>query len=360
MRMRLDHLTFTRFIAALSVVIFHYGSTTTPFDIAPFSHVFQAGPIAVSYFYSLSGFIMAIAYYRPDKPDFNKRKYWLARFARIYPVYLLALLLVFAANYKDLEDGSSALLLNLSLLQAWIPGYPLSLNSPGWSLSVEAFFYLCLPFLILYAYRAGIKKLVWFSVILWLGTQILHTALLNSSAYEPHNHLHDFIYYNPLMHINTFLIGLVGGIFFKKNYHYLQSQQAPNQLLLLSSFVLICLLIIIQATFEENYGFNIDLTNGLIAPLSLVFIIALSCDTGRLSRWFSLPIFVLLGEASYSLYILQRPVHGLYEKLIATPLGIPDYLDFYAYLTVLILVSILSYRWFETPARQLINRCYKR
>lgn len=360
MQMRLEHLTFTRFIAALSVVIFHYGSTSTPFDIVPFSHVFQAGPIAVSYFYSLSGFIMAIAYYRPNQPSFNKRKYWLARFARIYPVYLLALLLVFAANFKDLQSGSPALLLNLSLLQAWIPGYPLSLNSPGWSLSVEAFFYLCLPFLILYAYRAGIKKLLVLSIILWIFTQILHTVLLNSHAYQAHNALHDFIYYHPLMHINTFLVGLVGGIFFKKNYRYLHNQQTLSQLLLLSSFILICLLIIIQATFAENYGFNIDLTNGMIAPLSLVFIIALSCNTGRLRRWLSIPILVLLGEASYSLYILQRPVHGLYEKLIASPLGIPDYLDFYAYLAVLVLISILSYRWFETPARQLINRCYKR
>lgn len=360
MKMRLDHLTFTRFLAALSVVIFHYGSTTTPFNVPPFSHIFQAGPIAVSYFYSLSGFIMAIAYYKPEQPLFDKKKYWLARLARIYPVYLLALMMVFLANYNELSHDYPALLLNLSLFQAWIPGYALSLNSPGWSLSVEAFFYICLPFIIVYAYQAGLKRLMQLSISLWAVTQLIHIILLNSDAYEAHNALHDFIYYNPLMHINTFLIGLVGGIFFKKNYPYLQSNLASNHLLMLSTCALIGLLIIIQASFKENYGFDIDLTNGLIAPFSIIFIIALARDSGKLSKWLSLPIFVLLGEASYSLYILQRPVHGLYERLIATPFGIPDYLDFYAYLTLLVIISVLSYRWFETPARQLINRYYKR
>jgi peptidoglycan/LPS O-acetylase OafA/YrhL len=357
--MPIHHLTFTRFIAALSVVIFHYGATTTPFDITPFSHVFQAGPIAVSYFYALSGFIMAIAYYRPDRADtFNKWKYWLARFARIYPVYLLALLLVFVANYNT--DDLKALFLNLTLFQSWFPGYPRTLNAPGWSLSVEAFFYFCFPFILWAVYRHGVKGLVVVTALLWLLTQIIHTYALNSEYYQAKNYLHDFIYYNPVMHINTFLLGLIVGIFFKQNYDRLKTNHFQNTVLIVIVSVGIALLLMLRPHFPQWFGINVDFTNGLLAPLSLVFIVLLGRDTGILSRIFSYSWLILLGEASYSLYILQRPVYGIYEKLIAGHLNLPDGMHFYAYLFLLISLSILSFKLFESPMRHLINRLYKR
>ncbi len=47
-----------------------------------------SGPTAVGYFFLLSGFVMALAYYRPGA-DFNFQNYWLSRFSRIQPVYIL-------------------------------------------------------------------------------------------------------------------------------------------------------------------------------------------------------------------------------------------------------------------------------
>ena len=358
--MRLEHLTFTRFLAALTVVFFHYGGNIFPFNIQPFDKIFQAGPIAVSYFYALSGFIMAIAYYRPKSPEnFNKWKYWLARFARIYPVYFIALLLVFLANVKTMEGSAgTTLLLNLSMLQAWIPGYPLTINSPGWSLSVETFFYLCFPLLLLIIYRGGLRNLVLFSVILWVSTQLLHAYLLNSSSYSEHNALHDFIYYNPLMHINTFIIGLLCGIYFKDKL--IQKKAASyNGLALLTVLVAIALLLMFQVNFKTWLGFNIDYTNGLLAPLFLLSIVLLAREQGKIAHIFTHPWLILLGEASYSLYILQRPVYGIYNKFIAIHLSVSEQWHFYFYLFFLIALSILSYKLFETPLRHWINTWYR-
>ena len=36
-----------------------------------------------------------------------------------------------------------------ALLHAWVPGYSLSLNFPGWSVAVELFFYLVFAMLLL-------------------------------------------------------------------------------------------------------------------------------------------------------------------------------------------------------------------
>jgi len=354
--LQLDQITFTRFIAALSVVFFHYGMDVFPANTYLHGAV-TAGPIAVNYFYILSGFIMAIAYYKPQQQSsFNKWKYWLARFARIYPIYLIALLLIVAAKYKILADDPLSLPLHLGMLQAWIPGYPITLNTPGWSLSVEAFFYLCFPFLLLSVYKHGTQRLIILTVILWLVTQALLLSLLNSSEYAPKSFLHDFIYYNPLMHLNAFIAGFLTGVFFKSNKFTVSKY---NTIWLVCSVILITVLLIFKPSIENIIGIKLAFTNGLIAPAFLLFIVFLAQEKGCITTIFSNKWLVLLGEASFSLYILQKPLHGVYDKLIVNKFSLSNELHFYIFLCFLILASILSYKYFETPMRKHINNLYK-
>ncbi len=354
--MQLHQITFTRFIAALTVVYFHYGQNIFPANVPFLFENVTAGPIAVGYFYVLSGFIMAIAYFQTEKNQqtgINKGKYWLARFARIYPVYLLALLIIVAAKYKSLASEWETLPLHLLLLQSWVPGYPITLNTPGWSLSVEAFFYFCFPFLLFWVYKKGLKPLLILGVISWAITQILLHVLLNSDSYEAKGLLHDFIYYNPAMHLNSFILGLIVGIVVKKNPFKFNDKN--NGFWLLLSFVLIFLVIWARPYLETHFSFRLAFTNGLIAPLFLLFIYLLAYHKGLISKVFNLPIFILLGEASYSLYILQKPVYGIYDKIIVPRINLSETIHFYIFLFILIAVSIASYKLFETPMRKWIR-----
>jgi peptidoglycan/LPS O-acetylase OafA/YrhL len=352
----LDQITFTRFIAALTVVFFHYGQSVFPANIPFLFENVTAGPIAVGYFYVLSGFIMAIAYYQPEKKNqntINKKKYWIARFARIYPIYLLALLLIVAAKFKALAENWLELPLHLTLLQSWIPGYPITLNTPGWSLSVEAFFYLCFPFLLIWAYKLGTKSLAIFTVFLWLATQVTLLTLLNSSEYAPKSLLHDFIYYNPLMHLNSFLAGFLCGIYLKNNP---ATKRKSNILWLMISFALIFLLIWARPHLENFLGIKLAFTNGLLAPAFLFFIVVLARHKGFITKIFSYSWLILLGDASYSLYILQKPVHGIYDKIIMQRIPLSEITHFYIFLFMLIVISILSYKYLETPMRRAIRQ----
>lgn len=354
--MQLDQITFTRFIAALSVVFFHYGQNIFPANISFLFENVTAGPIAVGYFYVLSGFIMAIAYYQPDpnkQKAISKKKYWIARFARIYPVYLLALLIIVAAKYKTLSGDWAAFPLQLLLLQSWVPAYPITLNTPGWSLSVEAFFYFCFPFLLLWIYKHGAKRLTIFSLILWVATQFVLLSLLNSEAYAPKTLLHDFIYYNPLMHLNTFIMGLLCGVYFKKlNTNVFVKN---NSVWLILSFITIFLIIWARPHLENYFGYKLAFTNGLLSPFFLLFIILLASNKGLIAKILSHPWLILLGEASYSLYILQKPIHGLYDKIIVPRINIVETSHFYIFLIILISLSILSYTYIEKPARKAIR-----
>jgi peptidoglycan/LPS O-acetylase OafA/YrhL len=354
--LQLDQITFTRFIAALSVVFFHYGMEVFPANILYLHEAVTAGPIAVNYFYILSGFIMAIAYYRPQQQaSFSKWKYWLARFARIYPVYLLALLLIAVVKYKTLSDDMLTLPLHLTMLQAWIPGYPITLNTPGWSLSVEAFFYLFFPFLLLSIYKHGTVRLIVFAVVLWLVTQLIVLVLHNSDQYAAKSLLHDFLFYNPVMHLNAFIAGFLTGVFFKDKKI---KASKNNTFWLLLSVLLITILLMFRPSLESIIGLKIAYSNGLIAPVFLLFIVLLSQEKGVIASLLSNKWLVLLGEASFSLYILQKPLHGIYDKLIANKIELPEILHFYMFLILLIISSILSYKYFETPLRKFINNHY--
>jgi len=355
--LRLEQLTFTRYIAALTVVFFHFGETVFPANNSWLNPVITAGPIAVSYFFVLSGFIMAVAYYRPhSQQPLNKWKYWVARLARIYPVYLLALLLMIAANLKTEGSDPTTVFLSLSMMQAWVPCYPITLNSPGWSLSVEAAFYMLFPILLIIVQRSHFKSLAWFSLALWLITQLVLIYLRNTLDYHAHTPFHDFIYYHPLMHFNTFILGFVVGALFCDGKFTRRIPDSLNTLLLFVVSLCIVLLLAYEAHIETLLGFVIDYNNGLIAPLFLLFIVILALNQGWISRLLSLPFLVLLGEASYSLYILQRPAYGIYDRIVGQHLS--GELHFYLFAIGLTIAAILSYKLFETPARRFINGLY--
>src|SRR5690349_7408412 len=76
-----------RFMAASIVVFYHFGGST---GLQNYSTVLLAGPQMVTLFFVLSGFVMVIAYH--EQADLNPYKYYLSRFARIFPLYFLAML----------------------------------------------------------------------------------------------------------------------------------------------------------------------------------------------------------------------------------------------------------------------------
>ncbi|MDX6231026.1 MAG: hypothetical protein QOI76_4416, partial [Frankiales bacterium] len=88
---RLPALTGLRFVAALAVVLSHFSEqrlVDVPRRLVTF---LDGGRTAVSLFFVLSGFVLAYNYAHLSTTD-QRRRFYVARFARIYPVVLLALL----------------------------------------------------------------------------------------------------------------------------------------------------------------------------------------------------------------------------------------------------------------------------
>ena len=144
-------LTGIRCFAALNLVFFHFAD---PRSFGPLSPVVNGGYVSVSFFLLLSGFILTYNYAdRAQQGALTARSFWSARFSRLYPVYAFSLLLSAGTLALEVQahtrfDFGLGLILTPLLLQGWHPLLTNFWNTPAWTMSTEAFFYLLFPWLI--------------------------------------------------------------------------------------------------------------------------------------------------------------------------------------------------------------------
>ena len=146
----IDTLTSLRFIFAIMVFSAHCYVIDSFFN----THFFKEGFVGVSFFFVLSGFIIAYNYQKKlSESKISKRTFWVARIARVYPLHWLTLLVAAVLGNYVVASGTTDWLkhffASLTLTNGYIPqaDYFFSFNSPSWSLCCEQLFYFCFPFL---------------------------------------------------------------------------------------------------------------------------------------------------------------------------------------------------------------------
>ncbi len=341
----------------MTVVVFHFGHGVFPFDVAPIDRLVFTEAIAVSYFFVLSGFIMAVVHYRPGG-RVDTLEYWNARFARIYPVYALALALPLIDAMRAGGIDVKATLATASLLQAWLPPYPLALNAPAWSLSVEAFFYLLFPFFVVAASAWSDRRLIASTALLWLATQALHVYLLNRWYGGYPSRSHDFIFYNPLLHLSTFAVGAAAGMLVVRHRARLRDAAATAGPVWILATAAIALALVLEGALSSAIGLRVTFNNGALAPLFALLIVALALDESAAARALAHPWLLLLGEASYAVYLLQIPFATIYERALAHAPPLAPSWRFYVYALLLVAVSVAVFWGVERPLRARIRRWY--
>jgi len=92
--------------------------------------------------------------------------------------------------------------------------------------------------------------------------------------------------------------------------------------------------------------------NGLLAPIFGLVIWRL-CFSSRISAALSVPALLLLGEASYALYITHYPVMQFVQRYLASA---PVSVQFAIYVSCAVGISIAVFLVIERRARTLIRR----
>ncbi len=319
-------------------------------DSLPFAArtIVHGGYLAVQTFFILSGFVMARTYANARWGGKDLLNYGAARLARIYPVYLLSLVVVAPFIIETMlkpatEAGRKATLLAnyVFVLQGWTGGLGVGWNTPAWSLSCEFFFYLLFPLVFPLLRNAGRRV-----TAVVLAVSLITPVLLAHSdvpwVWKPIHHFSDF----------------VAGIAAARIYGFLAPRMRQQGFwLYLPAIVAGALLIVFPRVMDGTYG---DLNTGL-RPLNVLALAGFALGGGFTARLLSTQIADYLGKVSYSMYILHVPILWWFGRwsMHASVFGVVHLSPGAAallYLVLVIAVSALSFAWVEMPANRWIRR----
>lgn len=371
----LPALTGLRFFAALHVVGHHLRSCRL-IDLQAWPEVdrfFQRAGASVGLFFILSGFILTYGNLnRLRTRPFRAAAFLRDRFARIYPVYFLGLLLtlpMFLIERSYLGGGTASretLLyggLVLTLTQAWLPQAALAWNVPGWSLSVELFFYLLFPAALAGLRRCSRRALVGGIVCCGLAAAgLAFSVALNALAVRTAtglspDQLTAVMKYDPLVRLPEFLFGmLLGGLFFLRNEAVFIAE-APQSTGRSGSAAAAATLFVGLLACCPNGILDLPIHNGLLAPLIGFLLWQLALGGGGLAAFLARPAIVALGQASFALYIVHTPIIQFARVFMSTRGGIAPTSPTVALIatSAAIVAALVVRKHFEEPLRKWIH-----
>jgi peptidoglycan/LPS O-acetylase OafA/YrhL len=294
----------------------------------------------------------------------------------VYPIYLVGLLLAIVPTFSwtgcssiklacGMGDRPLTVVSSLTLLQSWTSGLPIRWNQPSWSLSVEATFYLLFPLIVIPLMRLATRRCVAVIAGLWLlgaACVFVYLDVIPRDLTAGSQGWLQFMMFNPLMHLPGFLIGIVlcraFVLYGERGVPGRRIAGARNDLVVVAVVVL-TLVVLVSGLVPDLY-----LHNGFLDPLFALGIYALATGEGRAAALLSTPALILLGEASYGMYIFHVPIadwliHGIRQGGI-TALNPDEHLASFLviYLALLIAFSIASFVLLEQPARRAIRRAF--
>jgi peptidoglycan/LPS O-acetylase OafA/YrhL len=360
-RAQLRPLTSLRFFAAVGVVVFHFGEPLVGHLPQVLQNIATSGYVGVSFFFVLSGFVLAYAHPDLDARDFNSvRSFLSARVARIYPAYLVSIILCAPFVARSIAatgnagDASSRVvgsgLAALVLLQGWFPKSVGPWNFPAWSLSVELLLYLVFPYAIRRIRDANVRRALWVTFAAALATSLLRVTAQRQLAVSEQAALVARIVARfplPLVHIPQFLFGVVLGAAFARQPAR-PGRRIGSATVLSVASALVTLIVLAESPHIPRPF----LDGGLLAPLFGALIFVLACGGGPLASFLSWSWLVTLGDASYAVYILQVPVHDWAMRLHSFNQN--KSVHVIAYMATLIAASLAVHKLVELPGRQLI------
>ena len=301
----IDALTGLRIFPALVVVFSHL---SPPQGAGPRLESFLAsGYLGVTVFFVLSGFILTHKYFDRLLQQFSARllgSYLVARVARIYPLYLLMLAWVSVPAFLASDFDGWLWLKHALALQAWTGSLNevYTFNDPGWSISVEFFLYACFPLLVFVlspALRTPRRALVLLLAV--VGAMCAVTAYFYATGrdqlpWQDPQSAHRWLYRNPACRLGDFLLGMVTA--------RLVTCRLPIPRPALSGGAVLAVLVIVtQMCWPEHLGTAASWDVSYALPAALLLFCLASAPSSLGGRFLAATPLVMLGEASYALYL---------------------------------------------------------
>ncbi|MCW2925235.1 MAG: hypothetical protein JWM98_2639 [Thermoleophilia bacterium] len=382
-RRELPALTSLRFFAALYVVVHHLineGLLYSQGENADRGATWYLawgtqGHVGVTFFFVLSGFILAWCYHRafstpdPERRRATTRRFLAARFARVWPLHAVMFALFVPLALLKVGASASGLFttawqgaLNLTLLHAWVPwggsdGISDTFNAPSWTLSCEALFYVLFPALaalLVHRLRWGVAQLALLAAGSWvlLGGVALAAGSLDRGDW--------LVRVFPAVRLTDFVVGVAIGLIVVQGTQRATLEGRPARperssrvwtLIEAAVLAATCLSPLVWALAASHVLPSTLGTSWFHLPAITAAILVVALERGAISRrLLALRPLVWLGEISYALYLVH-----LFLVLGAYRAGVYDVFGTWGTSLLLVAGSIavaaVVHERFEKPAR---------
>jgi peptidoglycan/LPS O-acetylase OafA/YrhL len=348
-----------RGLAALIVAFYHLKIGVEHFSVV------RNGYLFVDLFFVLSGFVICAAYSGRMHTAADFHSFLIRRIGRLLPLLVFSTVLfllianaIVLAKKIALASGYANILNNPGAHEYLVPTIAeavsvltmthgmgvfdrLILNTPSWSISTE--FYTYLVFAAVTLLLSGRPRAAAFAALAVLGAIVsVPASILVHNCMQDGGCLsltYDFGF--PRTVCSFFLGCLI----------YLASRRmrANSNALQFAGAALLALLF----GFVDAYP---PLAFAFPAAFALL-ILSLARDDGWLARILTRKPFAVLGERSYSIYLMHMPLILIFENLAKRADGvIASTLVLLAFAAVLITVSGWTFRFIEDPFRSMFNR----
>ncbi|HHF0151784.1 TPA: acyltransferase family protein [Enterobacter roggenkampii] len=283
MKKSLDGLTILRCVFAIYVFIFHIGINGGASVDGILESIRNNGAVSMSFFFLLSGFVLAYAY---DGKEISYKDFISKRIKRIYPAYILfGLITLPQLLVKPILEAASSLLLFSTATQAWVyQSLPSWGFSGSWTVSVEMFFYFVFP-LLLPIIKNNIKLSLALSFA--VASVLIPISEVYSIDFSP---IRSIYYSTPIYRLPEFIFGVGIGLAFNRGYRVSMPVMLLGILVLLSAL-----------STDNNYGFMAY--NAFFIPsisLIIIYFAGINIPKNHITK----PL-IYFGSMSYSFYLMQ-------------------------------------------------------
>jgi peptidoglycan/LPS O-acetylase OafA/YrhL len=343
----LNSIQFLRGFAALAVVIHHTGGYVKRYyePTLLFGDHFSLGFAGVDLFFVISGFIIHFTSKKYLNNPSKLNEYLKKRFIRVFPIYWIVTTTLFFLSWllvKILQKNIFSIGYPETTL-AYLKTYTLfplhfAINPATWTLSYELFFYVCFAIVI-------VSKRLWIIPAIIMAVSFFNIFVdVSEVAYIDLNY-YNFVFsgYN-----FEFLFGVLIYWFYEKID---LSNLISVILLLISAFIIV----VFGYSVGDYDSYRRVLTFGF--PSGFILIALLNLEKNKA---ISFPKFtIILGDASYALYLIHFPMMLLLNKLPQifgfSFSGFQEVLYSYFIIFSIIITSLFVHKWVEKPVSKKLN-----
>ncbi len=336
-------LDMARSIAIILVLISHSRMFFQNYNLQFLS---ICGLLGVEIFFVLSGFLVGKILIRDfveisSKPSLMQ--FYLRRWLRTLPLYYLVMILI--ALFLKLQIPKSNLIFLQNFNETKLGFMPVS-----WSLSIEEWFYLLIPFVLFISIKllGNIinKKTIFFAIAFLIGIMSFILRIYNVIEYIPS---WDFgVRKQVFLRMDSMMVGvLLSGIkyYYKSFYNKIVESKIP-MVSSITGFILIGIWYIgfLGAGVKFDSQISKVLIFSLISIICMFFILwlennkAVNYSLGKTISSLITEISIL----SYSLYLVHFTIYGQLAKY-------QGFIGWFVAIIISVVLSIILNRYFEAP-----------